>query len=115
VQTSGFMPFDYGAWNAVERAAPFPQPPTKILSGDGRAYFRWGFYRNERQCGTFNAEPYMLPNPGGTLPPAPGPLHDDGPGDSSKFGSLQREPAEHMASGRGVVAPPALRDPAWTR
>ena len=27
VRTSGFTPFDYGAWNAVTRAAPFPEPP----------------------------------------------------------------------------------------
>ena len=40
--------------------------PSSILSGDGRVYFHWGFYRNQRQCGTFNAEPYILPNPRGT-------------------------------------------------
>ena len=27
---------------------------------DGRIYLRWGFYRNWRQCGTFNAEPFIL-------------------------------------------------------
>lgn len=78
VRTSGFTPFDYGAWNAVTRAAPFPQPPKRILSGDGRVYVRWDFYSNERQCGTFNAEPYILPNPGGDPNPSPGPLHDRG-------------------------------------
>src|SRR5206468_11769939 len=25
-----------------------------------RIYLRWGFYRNWRQCGTFNVEPYIL-------------------------------------------------------
>ena len=79
VRTSGFTPFDYGAWNAVTRAAPFPQPPKRILSGDGRVYLRWDFYNNERQCGTFNAEPFILPNPGGDPKPSPGgPLHDRG-------------------------------------
>jgi TonB family protein len=78
VRTSGFSPFDYGAWNAVMRGAPYPPPPKKILSGDGRVYVRWDFYNNERQCGTFNAEPFILPNPGGQPKPSPGPLHDRG-------------------------------------
>ncbi|HEY2732353.1 MAG TPA: TonB C-terminal domain-containing protein [Polyangiales bacterium] len=78
VRTSGFTPFDYGAWNAVMKSAPYPEPPKRILSGDGRVYVRWDFYNNERQCGTFNAEPFILPNPGGDPKPAPGPLHDRG-------------------------------------
>jgi hypothetical protein len=77
-ETSGFLPFDYGAYNSVMRAAPYPVPPRKILSGDGRVYVRWGFYRNERQCGTFNARPYILPHPPGTPKPGQGPLHDPG-------------------------------------
>jgi TonB family protein len=78
IRTSGFTPFDYGAWNAVTKAAPYPAPPKRILSGDGRVYVRWDFYNNERQCGTFNAEPFILPNPGGDPKPSPGPLHDRG-------------------------------------
>jgi TonB family protein len=75
-KTSGFLPFDYGAFDAVMRAAPYPVPPRKILSGDGRVYVHWGFYRNERQCGTFNAQPFILPHPGGK--PEPGsPLRDE--------------------------------------
>ncbi|HET8939167.1 MAG TPA: TonB family protein [Polyangiales bacterium] len=94
VKTSGFTPFDYGAWNAVTRAAPFPEPPKRILSGDGRVYMRWDFYSNERQCGTFNAEPYILPNPGGE-PKKPGPMHDRGttiPPDG-KLGVVPSSPA----------------------
>jgi TonB family protein len=78
VKTSGFSPFDYGAFNAVMEASPYSAPPRQILSGDGRVYVRWGFYRNERQCGTFNAEPYILPNPKGTPAPGQGPLRDQG-------------------------------------
>jgi len=59
-RSSGFLPFDYGAFSSVQKAAPFPPPPTKILSSDGRAYMHWAFHRSERQCGTFNAQPYML-------------------------------------------------------
>jgi hypothetical protein len=66
VRSSGLLPFDFGAFNSVLRAQPYPPAPESILSGDGRVYFHWGFYRNERQCGTFNAEPYILPNPRGT-------------------------------------------------
>lgn len=66
VKSSGLLPFDFGAFNSVLRAQPYPPAPSSILSGDGRVYFHWGFYRNQRQCGTFNAEPYILPNPRGT-------------------------------------------------
>jgi len=65
-RSSGLLPFDFGAFNSVLRAQPFPAAPDSILSGDGRVYFHWGFYKNQRQCGTFNAEPYILPNPPGT-------------------------------------------------
>jgi len=65
-RSSGLLPFDFGAFNSVLRAQPYPPAPSSILSGDGRVYFHWGFYKNQRQCGTFNAEPYILPNPPGT-------------------------------------------------
>ncbi|MFW5925450.1 MAG: TonB C-terminal domain-containing protein [Myxococcota bacterium] len=77
VNTSGFLPFDYGAFSSVMRAQPYPEPPSAILSGDGRVYFHWGFYRNARQCGTFNAEPYILPKPPGTEGAGGGPLQDE--------------------------------------
>ncbi len=65
VRSSGLLPFDFGAFNSVLRGQPYPPPPDSILSGDGRVYFHWGFYRNQRQCGTFNAEPYIIANPRG--------------------------------------------------
>jgi len=65
VRSSGLLPFDFGAFNSVLRGQPYPPAPSSILSGDGRVYFHWGFYRNQRQCGTFNAEPYILPHPRG--------------------------------------------------
>jgi len=101
IQTSGFTPYDFGAWNAVTKAAPFPEAPRKILSGDGRVYVHWDFYNNERQCGTFNAEPYILPMPDRKPPPAPGPLQDTG--DSPDKGKL----------GRTILpaAPSALKTP----
>jgi hypothetical protein len=66
VRSSGLLPFDFGAFNSVLRGQPYAPAPSSILSGDGRVYFHWGFYRNQRQCGTFNAEPYIVPNPRGT-------------------------------------------------
>jgi TonB family protein len=105
VQSSGFTPYDFGAWNAVERAAPYPEPPRKILSGDGRVYFRWGFYRNERQCGTFNAEPYILPNIGAPPSPAPGPMHDRGDADDSKLGAAPRARDAHDAHAAALARP----------
>jgi len=74
VRSSGLLPFDFGAFNSVLRGQPYAPAPSSILSGDGRVYFHWGFYRNQRQCGTFNAEPYILPNPRGM--PARGGLTD---------------------------------------
>lgn len=92
VQTSGFTPYDLGTWNAVTKAAPFPEAPKKILSGDGRVYVQWDFYNNERQCGTFNAEPKILKLPQSSPPAAPGPMHDTGdvPRDG-KMGSIEGE------------------------
>jgi len=63
VRSSGELMYDFGAFNAVQRGAPYPPPPEKIRSPDGRAYFRWALHRNESQCGTWNAEPFMLRDP----------------------------------------------------
>ena len=84
VNTSGVLPFDVAALNAVRRAAPFGDAPSAILSGDGRVYVRWGFHRDHRQCGTFNAEPFILPAPGAApsrtpAPTTPSPTTDEGP------------------------------------
>ena len=68
IKTSGFLLFDHGAFNSVMRGQPYPAPPAAIKSTDGRVYFHWGFYRNERQCGTFNAEPFILKNPPSSPP-----------------------------------------------
>jgi TonB family protein len=67
-KTSGKTEFDVAAVDAVITAAPYEATPEAIRSVDGRIYLRWGFYRNWRQCGTFNVEPYILaevPDDGG--------------------------------------------------
>ncbi len=60
VKTSGKTEFDVAAVDTVMSSAPFEAPPETIRSSDDRIYLRWGFYRNWRQCGTFNVEPYIL-------------------------------------------------------
>ena len=60
VKTSGKTEFDVAAVDTVMSSAPFEAPPETIRSSDDRVYLRWGFYRNWRQCGTFNVEPYIL-------------------------------------------------------
>jgi len=67
-KTSGKNEFDVAAIDTVISAAPYEATPEAIRSVDGRIYLRWGFYRNWRQCGTFNVEPYILtevPDDGG--------------------------------------------------
>ena len=67
-KTSGKTEFDVAAVDTVLSAAPYEATPEAIRSVDGRIYLRWGFYRNWRQCGTFNVEPYILtevPDDGG--------------------------------------------------
>ncbi|MFO0556755.1 MAG: TonB family protein [Polyangiales bacterium] len=63
VRTSGNTMFDVAAMNSVRRSAPFGNAPEAIRSADGKVYIHWGFYRSERQCGTFNAEPFILSAP----------------------------------------------------
>ena len=59
-KTSGKTEFDVAAVDTVISSGPFDATPEAIRSVDGRVYLRWGFYRNWRQCGTFNVEPYIL-------------------------------------------------------
>jgi len=60
VHNSGRLEFDVAAIDTIMTASPYEPTPKKIRSPDGRVYIHWGFYRNHRQCGTFNAQPYIL-------------------------------------------------------
>lgn len=72
-KSSGKLEFDVAALDTVFSGAPYEQTPEKIRSVDHRVYLRWGFYRNWRQCGTFNVETYILTDiPGGAEPLADG-------------------------------------------
>lgn len=73
IRSSGNTIFDAAAVDSIYRSSPFGPPPKAILSYNDRVYFRWGFYRNSRKCGVFNAEPYLLRAPGA----APEPISPD--------------------------------------
>jgi TonB family protein len=64
LKSSGNTVFDAAAVDSIYRSSPFNPPPATLLSYNDRVYFRWGFYRNHRKCGVFNAEPYLLKAPG---------------------------------------------------
>jgi TonB family protein len=101
VKASGNLMYDFGAFNAVQRGAPYPPTPEKIRSPDGRVYIKWALHRNESQCGTWNAEPYILKNP----PRSPNDPKQDNvspyrPGSESeqgKSGGPKREPGKAPA------------------
>ncbi|MCP4199097.1 MAG: TonB family protein [Proteobacteria bacterium] len=69
VKSSGNMVFDAAAVDAIYRSAPYNPPPKSVLSWNNRVYLRWGFYRNQRKCGVFNVEPYILKAPGASPEP----------------------------------------------
>jgi TonB family protein len=93
VGTSGDLLFDFGAFNSVMTAQPFGPTPENIRSPDGNVYVHWSFYRNQRQCGTFNAQMFILSNAPEGRSPARRPLVDaDGlfnPAPSEPSGELR--------------------------
>ncbi len=64
VHFSGNLAFDAAAREIVYSSGPFPDPPREIVSGNGKIYVHWAFHRDERACGTFGAEPFILDNAG---------------------------------------------------
>jgi TonB family protein len=96
VQHSGRLEFDMAALDTVMTASPYEEPPAEIRSPDGRVYLHWGFYRNHRQCGTFNAQPFILDGP-----PAEHAGHDD----SDMLPRLPRQAREKMIEQARAIAP----------
>jgi len=95
VRTSGNTLFDFGAFSAVWRAQPFPEPPDIILSGDGRAWLRWSFDRAQSHCWTSNAEPFILRN-------TPSPTDRGEPATPPAPPSVPRSPAVAPRDDEGV-------------
>ena len=110
VKSSGNMMYDFGAFNAVQRGAPYPPTPEKIRSPDGRVYLRWALHRNESQCGTWNAEPFILKTP----PRSPNdprqdnvsPYRNGGSGSGGDQGTPPRD--EPRTPGKGNGQQPAV-------
>ncbi|MDX2020539.1 MAG: TonB family protein [Deltaproteobacteria bacterium] len=64
IRTSGLSMFDVAAVDVIHSAGPYPEPPREIRSANGKIYLHWAFHRDERQCATFGADPFILNNPG---------------------------------------------------
>lgn len=67
VRSSGLLAFDTAAIDSVMSAAPFPTPPRVIRSANGKVYMDWQFHRDDRACGTFGVDPYILTTPGTSI------------------------------------------------
>ncbi|HVT09785.1 MAG TPA: TonB C-terminal domain-containing protein [Polyangia bacterium] len=61
-RSSGLLEYDVAAVDVAYTAGPYPDPPRAIRSSNGKIYVHWRFYRDERQCATSGAEPYILAN-----------------------------------------------------
>jgi outer membrane biosynthesis protein TonB len=96
VQHSGRLEFDMAALDTVMTASPYEEPPAEIRSPDGRVYLHWGFYRNHRQCGTFNAQPFILDGPG---------EEHAGHDDSELVRRMPRQAREKMIEQARAIAP----------
>jgi TonB family protein len=101
VKTSGVTAFDIAALDSVQRAQPFGQAPSAIISKDGQVYLHWEFHRDEvYACSTMNARPFMLNSepsgpeqqPGPVNPPPSGPHERSLPGAGSREGMLETSP-----------------------
>jgi TonB family protein len=101
VRHSGKIAFDSAAREIVHAAGPFPDPPREILSGNGKIYIHWAFHRDERACGTFGAQPFILDNAGAGDRPDPGIEVRGGRSEAETLGRrLQRKPkAPAVAAG----------------
>jgi TonB family protein len=64
IRTSGLSMFDVAAVDVIHSSGPYPEPPREIHSANGKVYLHWAFHRDERQCATFGADPFILNNPG---------------------------------------------------
>ncbi len=100
VRPSGYLPYDVAALDTVLSSGPYEPTPRAIRSADGKVYLHWRFHRDQRQCGTFGVDPFIL-----TTPPK-------GPVDNP-YGEVKNEgPGREL---RRLHAPKAPRAPSATR
>ena len=62
IKASGYVAYDAAAVDVVYTAAPFPEPPPAIRSGNGKIYIHWSFFRDGRQCATSGVDYFILNN-----------------------------------------------------
>ncbi|MBC8072332.1 MAG: TonB C-terminal domain-containing protein, partial [Deltaproteobacteria bacterium] len=104
VRHSGNLAFDAAAREVIHSSGPFPDPPQEIRSGNGKIYIHWAFHRDERACGTFGAQPFILDNAGAGDRPDPDAIVRGG---KSERESLGRRLAKPRATGAtGPALPP---------
>lgn len=60
VRSSGELMFDSEAINTAWNIGKRPNPPPQIVSGNGKVYVHWNFWRDGRQCGVMTASIYLL-------------------------------------------------------
>ncbi len=60
---SGLLTFDVAALDTVFSSGPYEATPRAIRSADGKVYVHWRFHRDQRQCGTFGVDPFILTTP----------------------------------------------------
>lgn len=63
IRPSGNTVYDVAAVESILSSSPFLPPPEILLSYDRRVYIHWRMDRNHRQCGVWNAEPFILEGP----------------------------------------------------
>lgn len=104
VRHSGSLAFDAAAREIVWSSGPFPDPPKEILSGNGKIYVHWAFHRDERACGTFGAQPFILDNTGSGDRPDPDREIRGGRAESESLGRRLSKP-KAGAGPEGPAAP----------
>nr|WP_275943101.1 TonB family protein [Pseudenhygromyxa sp. WMMC2535] len=117
VHHSGNSSFDAAAREVVVANGPYPEPPKAIRSGNGKIYIHWAFHRNERACGTFGAQPFILDNAGaGDIPDPHREVILGAGGASGEEGprAMAREQGGALSSARGEEAQTLRRGGAGT-
>ena len=103
VKHSGILAYDVAALDTIFASSPYPATPRAIRSADGKVYLHWRFHRNQRQCGTFGVDPYILTKP--PRGPVDGDMTEVGrPGGTGTRG-LRRLNRRHKGISRGRSAP----------
>lgn len=111
VRYSGNNQFDVAAKEVVFNSAPYPTPPREILSPNGKVYIHWAFHRDERACGTFGAEPFILDNTGQGERPDPNRAVRPTSSESEAMGSRRLARQLGPAAGPEGPAPPPHNHP----